>query len=72
MGRSDFYTRGDEVYLNIGSRAMLVSKDVQCYNEATDSWFSTLDEARAYSDHLTVYYDKSPERGGQVRIVVAE
>lgn len=72
VGRSDFYTRGDAVYLDIGSRAILVSDEVQCYNEATDSWFSSLNEARAYSDHLTVYYDKSPEKGGQIRIVVAE
>ena len=72
VGRSDFYTSGDSVYLNIGSHTVRVSDKVQCYNEATDVWFSSLDEARAYSDNLTVYYDKSPERGGQIRVVVAE
>lgn len=27
---------------------------------------------RAFSEHLTVYYDKAPEDGGKVRVVVAE
>ena len=70
--RTDFYTRGDDTYVDIGSRSVRVSDRVQCYNEATDVWFDSLDEARAYSDHLTVYYDRSPEQGGQIRIVVAE
>lgn len=72
VSRNDFYSRGDAVYLNIGSHAVRVSDRVQCYNEATGVWFDSLDEARAYSDNLTVYYDKSPEKGGQIRIVVAE
>lgn len=72
ISRSDFYKSGDSTYLKLGSRTIRVSDRVQCYNEATDVWFSGLDEARAYSDHLTVYYDKSPEKGGQIRIVVAE
>lgn len=70
--RNEFYTRGDSVYLDIGSHSIRVSDKVQCYNEATDVWFNSLDEARAYSDNLTVYYDRSPEKGGQIRIVVAE
>jgi hypothetical protein len=31
-----------------------------------------LDEARAFSDRLTVYYDRIPQEGGKVRLVVAE
>lgn len=70
--RSAFYSRNDAAYLDFGSRAVRVSDGVQCYNQATGVWFASLDEARAYSDNLTVYYDKTPETGGQIRIVVAE
>ena len=27
--------------------------------------------ARAFSDNLTIYYDKAPEDGGKIRIIVA-
>ena len=57
-----------------------ISRDVQCYNDATDSWFTSANEddnfdalnaARAFSSTLTVrYYDKSG-RGGKIRLVVA-
>ncbi len=70
--RSEFMTRGGREYVTIGARAVPVAKRVQCYNEAAGTWFKSLDEARAYSDNLTVYYDKSPETGGQIRVVVAE
>lgn len=57
-----------------------ISRDVQCYNDATDSWFTSANEddnfdalnaARAFSSTLTVYYDKSPDEGGKIRLVVA-
>ena len=57
-----------------------ISRDVQCYNDATGSWFTSaneddnfdaLDAARAFSSTLTVYYDKSPDEGGKIRLVVA-
>ena len=57
-----------------------ISRDVQCYNDATDSWFTSTNEddnfdalnaARAFSSTLTVYYDKSPDEGGKIRLVVA-
>ena len=58
-----------------------ISSDVQCYNEATSSWFTAptdgdamdaLNAARAFSDTLTVYYDKDPSDGGKIRLVVVE
>lgn len=58
-----------------------VAKGVECYNQQTKSWFtSTSDEdnydalnaARAFAQTLTVYYDKSPDQGGKIRLVVVE
>lgn len=47
-----------------------IAGNVLCYNRTTKSWFTSLDEARAYSDTLTVYYDRAPQEGGKVRLVV--
>ena len=51
---------------------MRVSDEVACYNRVTDGWFETLDEARAYSANLTVYYDRAPDQGGKIRVVRAD
>ena len=47
-----------------------IAGNVLCYNKTTKSWFASLDEARAYSDTLTIYYDRAPQEGGKVRLVV--
>ncbi len=70
--RSDFVTRGDDTYVRLETQEMRVSDEVQCYNRRTGTWFASLAEARAFSDDLTVYYDRPAGEGGQVRIVVAE
>lgn len=70
--RSDFVTRGDDTYVRLETQEMRVSDKVQCYNRRTGTWFASLAEARAFSDDLTVYYDRPAGEGGQVRIVVAE
>lgn len=49
-----------------------VAGNVACYNATTRTWFSSLAEARAYSDNLTIYYDRAPEEGGKVRVVVVQ
>ena len=56
-----------------------ISDEVQCYNRSTKTWFNTKDTtaeeavnlARAFSNDLTLYYDRSPEDGGKIRIIVA-
>ncbi|MGE4353711.1 MAG: S-layer homology domain-containing protein [Oscillospiraceae bacterium] len=68
--RSDFQT-GDPVTLHTDKGVFVVSDDVVCYNSVTEQWFNSLDEARSFSDNLTVYYDKLPEQGGKIRVVVA-
>lgn len=66
--RSDFYTHDGKTYLNFGGKVYQVSEEVQCYNQRAKDWFDTLNEARAFSDDLTAYYDTL---GNRVRIVVA-
>lgn len=55
-----------------GGMILPIAGDVACYNSFTKTWFASLDEARAYSDSLTLYYDKAPQEGGKIRIVVVE
>jgi len=69
--RSDFSVRNDETFVTFGSQEMIVSEDVQCYNAVTGFWFESLADARAFSDDLTVYYDRSVTAGGKIRVVVA-
>ena len=54
---------------------------MECYNKATGQWYKAegenghqeaLKQILAFSNSLTVYYDRAPEQGGKVRIVVAE
>lgn len=72
VSRGSFYTGdNDREYVKASGGSILVSSDVQVYNTDTGEWI-TLDEARAYSDTLTVYYDKSLTTGAQVRIVYTE
>mgnify|MGYP004506579563 CR=1 FL=1 len=53
-----------------------ISDVVQCYNKTTKTWFKPgkegLESARAYSDDLTVYYDRAPGDGGKIRLIVVE
>lgn len=58
-----------------------VSDFVECYNSVSKTWFSVpeggdamdaLNAARAFSETLTVYYDKDPGEGGKIRLVVVE
>ena len=56
-----------------------ISDNVVCYNKTTGKWFAeheeamdNLNEARAFSDNITIYYDRTPEEGGKVRMVVVQ
>ncbi len=68
--RGDFKS-GDTVTVNTSEGVFVVSDDVVCYNAASKTWFSSLEQARAFSNDLTLYYDRDPEDGGQIRVVVA-
>ena len=47
-----------------------IADDVQVYNAVTETWV-TLAQAKAFADTFTAYYDRTPETGGQVRVIVA-
>ncbi len=55
-----------------------ISDNVVCYNKTTKQWFTAedpmdaLNQARAFSDNITIYYDRTPEDGGKVRMVVVQ
>ena len=70
--RSDFTTRDGKVYVTLSTQEMRVADNVQCYNKTTKTWFKSLEDCRAFSDNLTVYYDRPVKDGGKVRVVVAE
>ncbi len=72
IGRGAFKTGESGVTVELPAFTLPVSKNVVCYNAKSGTWFSSLDEARAFSDRLTVYYDRIPQEGGKVRLVVAE
>ena len=68
VARSDF-TGGDAV--RAGDWLLTISGEVQVYNDATETW-TTLEAAKSFTDQFTVYYDRTPETGGKVRLIVAE
>jgi hypothetical protein len=69
--RSDFYTSGGKTYVRVGSMTLPIADNVECYNRLGNTWFKSLEDARAFSETLTVYYDRLPEEGGKVRVVAA-
>ncbi len=73
VARSAFDT--EEMTVTVGGVLYPVSETVQCYNKTTKTWFKPgkegMEAARAYSDDLTLYYDRSPAEGGKIRMIVA-
>lgn len=72
----------DAMTVTTNSMILPISERVMCYNETTKKWFSVgdgkadedyvkaLNLARAFSENATIYYDKAPDQGGKVRLVV--
>ena len=72
----------DAMTVTTNSMILPISNRVMCYNETTGEWFpvgegksdedyvKALNLARAFSDNATIYYDKAPDQGGKVRLVV--
>ena len=64
----------DEMTVTVAGVSWPVSDKVQCYNKSTKTWFAPgekgLEAARAYSDQLTLYYDRPANEGGKIRMVV--
>ena len=72
VGRSAFDS--EEMTVTVAGEVYPISEEVQCYNKSTKSWFAPgkdgMEAARAYSDELTLYYDRTPAEGGKIRMIV--
>lgn len=71
VGRADFKTEGEDVFLVHNGVTYPVADNVACYNAAAGEWFESLDDARRFASVLTAYYDRDPAKGGKIRVVVA-
>ena len=72
----------DTMTVTTNSMIIPISDRVMCYNNSTKEWFSVgegkndedyvkaLNLARAFSENVTIYYDKTPDQGGKIRLVV--
>jgi hypothetical protein len=70
--RTAFRMVNGTAFIEIAGVEYQVAENVQCYNMKNGVWYDSLDDIRAVSDSLTVYYDRAPWEGGKIRIVVAE
>ena len=66
-------------YVETNDAVWKISDDVQAYNTTTETWYtdsdllgSALEQALAYSNDLTVYYDRTAATGGMIRVVTVE
>lgn len=62
LTRSDFGADG-----TLGG--LPISEKVQVYDAATGRW-TTLAQVQGYASSFTAYYDRAPQTGGQVRVIV--
>lgn len=64
----------EEMTVTVAGVTYPISSRVQIYNKATETWFKPnqegLKDARAYSDDLTLYYDRPAAEGGKIRMIV--
>lgn len=72
VGRAAFDT--EDMTVTVAGVSYPISGKVQCYNKTTETWFKPgkegMEAARAYSDDLTLYYDRAPAEGGKIRLIV--
>lgn len=69
--RTDFFTRDGKTYVRVNGEVYPVADAVECYNKSGNSWFKSLDDARSFSETLTLYADRTASEGGKIRVVVA-
>ena len=74
LSPSDFFERDGRYYLSSGGQTYAVATDVECYNDASESWFTQktgkerFNACTAFSSDLTAYLDPI---GKKVRVLVA-
>ena len=71
LSRANFDTAA--MTLSTTDMILPISDEVQCYINSTGEWLGAdgLSRTMGFSDKFTVYYDRAPELGGKVRIIVA-
>ena len=69
----------DSMTMTTNELVLPISKNVQIYYEEQGEWYEDkagstdqLEKALTYTGTLTVYYDRTPEEGGKVRILVVK
>ncbi len=67
VSRSDF---DGEDSVTAGDAVIPISDAVQVYNTVTGEW-TTLSEAKAFTDSFAIYYDRTLSTGAQVRVIYA-
>ena len=75
ISAEDFFLSCDRWYAEDQNGEYPISETVEIYISDADSWLSGeagLTTVLADGYRLTMYYDRSPSEGGQVRIIVAE
>ena len=63
----------DDMSVSIGGVTYVISPNVQCYNKTSKTWYAPgkagVETARAYSDDLTLYFDRPASQGGKIRLI---
>ncbi len=75
MDSSDFFLTNDSWYAVANAAELPVSQKVQIYLERTDRWVSgqeALPDVLAMGQTMTLYYDRTAQTGGQIRVIVVE
>ena len=73
--RSDFFLDDGSWYVEVNGTELPVSGQVEIYLDSADTWLSGeegLTAALADGYSLTLYYDRAPNEGGQIRLITAE
>ena len=74
LSPADFFERDGRYYLSSGGQTYAVATDVECYNDASETWFTQktgkerFNACTAFSSDLTAYLDPI---GKKVRVLVA-
>ena len=74
-GSQDFFLQGESWYVQAGDDLYEISSQVQIHLSDADLWLSGEDGlATVLADgyDLTLYYDRAPNEGGRIRLIVAE
>ena len=75
ISAEDFFLSNGRWYAEAQSNEYPISEKVEIYVDGADCWLSGeagLTNVLADGYDLTLYYDRSPSEGGQVRIIVAK